>query len=330
MPWYRSARVAGSRKARHDTVRLEPRTKRLRIVFGDPLLRRGPHGMEPTERALHLREPVKAVLAEIQSIVSTRLFRPGNDAANLQALDERRHERRGVAFDRAQPAQDGAQYRLLVTTSGPREACVRILNDEVELAIGVFPYVPAEIMRRELYRECWCAWPTRTIRDCSAVAWTRRLSGLAQVTVAPNLDSGVQLDDISQPWGYAAGRRDGPPLHGTAWARPRNRPCRPYRRRLIACSGPRPIWSYFRSRRHFGYRSCLRANLASALRARCGSSMDARSHSKRSAASAACKGGTRLSSRRWPRRASWRSRPTHPAFPSRPPAASWARRFCAG
>ncbi len=36
-----------------------------------------------------------------------------------------------------------------------------------------------------------------------------------------------------------------------------------------------------------------------------------------------------INRRRWPRRASWRSRPARPAFPSRSPAASWARRPCA-
>src|SRR5471032_3215147 len=37
--------------------------KRLRIMFGDPLMRRGSRGMEPTERALSLQQPVKGVLA---------------------------------------------------------------------------------------------------------------------------------------------------------------------------------------------------------------------------------------------------------------------------
>src|SRR5664279_1838666 len=47
--------------------------KRLRIMFGDPLMRRGPRGMEPTERALSLQQPMKAILANIHSIISTKL-----------------------------------------------------------------------------------------------------------------------------------------------------------------------------------------------------------------------------------------------------------------
>jgi DNA-binding transcriptional LysR family regulator len=179
--------------------------KRLRVLFGDPLLRRGPRGMEPTERALSLREPVKAVLAEVQSIVSTRIiFDPAttrrtfklsmSDAMNVEALPLIVRSMRKVA-----PNID-----LLVTTSGPREACARVINDEVEMAIGVFPYVPAEIMRRELYRDVLVCvadksnpWLKRGRMDEQAYLAS------PHVTVAPNLDSGVQLDDIFAAMGFS-------------------------------------------------------------------------------------------------------------------------------
>src|SRR5450631_2711620 len=47
--------------------------KRLRAMFADPLMLRGPRGMEPTERALSLQQPVKDILANIQSVISTKL-----------------------------------------------------------------------------------------------------------------------------------------------------------------------------------------------------------------------------------------------------------------
>jgi len=178
--------------------------KRLRIVFSDPLLRRGPRGMEPTVRALHLREPVKAVLAEIQSIVSTRIvFDPAttrrtfklsmSDAMNVEALPLILRTLRRTA-----PNID-----LLVTTSGPREACTRILNDEVEMAIGVFPTVPPEIMRRELYRDVLVCVADKNNPGLKRGRMDEKAYLSApQVTVAPNLDSGVQLDDIFVAMGY--------------------------------------------------------------------------------------------------------------------------------
>lgn len=178
--------------------------KRLRIVFGDPLLRRGPRGMEPTERALSLREPVKAVLAEIHSIVSTRIvFDPVttqrtfklsmSDAMNVEALPPIVRNLRKAA-----PNID-----LLVTTSGPREACARILADEVELAIGVFPYVSPEIMRRELYRDVLvCVADKNNPRLKRGRMDEESYLASPHVTVAPNLDSGVQLDEIFAAMGF--------------------------------------------------------------------------------------------------------------------------------
>jgi len=43
---------------------------RLRALFGDELLTRGPEGMRPTPRAQALAEPVRATLSQIQALVS--------------------------------------------------------------------------------------------------------------------------------------------------------------------------------------------------------------------------------------------------------------------
>lgn len=43
---------------------------RLRELFGDELLTRGPHGMQPTPRALALVDPVRIALAQIETLVS--------------------------------------------------------------------------------------------------------------------------------------------------------------------------------------------------------------------------------------------------------------------
>lgn len=43
---------------------------RLRTLFGDELLTRGPDGMRPTPRALALVDPVRVALSQIQSLVS--------------------------------------------------------------------------------------------------------------------------------------------------------------------------------------------------------------------------------------------------------------------
>jgi DNA-binding transcriptional LysR family regulator len=172
--------------------------RRLRVTFGDPLLRRGPRGMEPTERALALRQPVKDVLGEIQSILTSktafdpttarRTFRLSmSDAMSVEALPLIVRRLRKLA-----PHID-----LLVTTCGPREACARIEADQVELAIGVYPHLPTGLLDRELYRDKLVC-----VADKNHPLLKRgRMDEEAylacpHVTVAPNLDSGIQLDDI--------------------------------------------------------------------------------------------------------------------------------------
>ena len=181
--------------------------KRLRAMFGDPLLSRGPRGMEPTERALSLVQPVKAILAEIHSIVSTRfVFDPAktkrtfklsmSDAMSVEALPLIVRRLRKCARN----------IDLLISSSGPRDACARVANDEIELAIGVFPHKPEEFRHRELYRDTLVCVADRKHPLLKHGRMDEK-SYLASphVTVAPNLDSGVQLDDIFAAMGL--GRR---------------------------------------------------------------------------------------------------------------------------
>ena len=42
---------------------------RLRQLFGDEILTRGPDGMRPTPRALALKEPVRGVLVQVQALI---------------------------------------------------------------------------------------------------------------------------------------------------------------------------------------------------------------------------------------------------------------------
>ena len=128
--------------------------KRLRYLFKDDLLARGPHGMQPTGRALSLHPAVQSVHAEIHSIVSTghafepaktaRIFRLSmSDAMSVEALPAitRRIRREAPNID------------LAISTSGPQESCRRIADDEIDLAIGIIPHVPQDLFSRELYRD---------------------------------------------------------------------------------------------------------------------------------------------------------------------------------
>jgi DNA-binding transcriptional LysR family regulator len=172
--------------------------KRLRYLFKDELLARGPHGMQPTGRALSLHPAVRSVLADIHSIVSTgQAFEPANtsrtfrlsmsDAMSVEVLPAiaRRIRREAPNID------------LAISTSGPQESCRRISDDEIDLAIGVFPHVPKELLSRELYRDTLiCVADKRNKRLKNGRMEYRAYLESPHVTVARNRDTGIQVDEI--------------------------------------------------------------------------------------------------------------------------------------
>ena len=63
--------------------------KRLRVMFGDPLMQRGPRGMEPTERALSLQQPMKEHSRQYSIGHQHKAdLRSRDDKTNFQAFNE--------------------------------------------------------------------------------------------------------------------------------------------------------------------------------------------------------------------------------------------------
>jgi DNA-binding transcriptional LysR family regulator len=179
--------------------------KRLRHLFKDDLLTRGPNGMQPTGRALSLHPGVQSVLAEVQSIVSTgtvfdpattsRTFRVSmSDAMSVEVLPMVvRHLRR-----------EAPNIDLVISTSGPQDSCRRLVDDEVDLAIGVFPHVPKDFGCGTLYRdELVCIADRRNRRLKNGRMELQAYLDSPHVTVARNRDSGIQVDEILDSMGIA-------------------------------------------------------------------------------------------------------------------------------
>ncbi|MDC7789872.1 LysR family transcriptional regulator [Rhodoplanes sp. TEM] len=172
--------------------------RRLRTMFADPLLTRGPHGMEPTDLALELVQPIRGVLSEVHSIMTTRVaFDPATTtrAFNLSMSDAMSIE---VLPEIVRRIRDSApKVDIVVTTAGPRSTCARIVDDEIDLAVGVFPDQPRDVRSCELYRDTLvCVADRRHPRLRRGRMDEASYLACPHVTVAPNLDSGVQIDDI--------------------------------------------------------------------------------------------------------------------------------------
>jgi DNA-binding transcriptional LysR family regulator len=177
--------------------------KRLRYLLDDEILARGSRGLQPTARAVFLHPLVKAVLGDVHSILSTtsafepastrRTFRLSmSDAMGVDALPSivRRIRREASGID------------LVVSTSGPQESCRRIADDELDLAIGVFPHVPKELLSRALYRDTLiCIADRRNPRLRNGRLDLKAYLESPHVTVARNRDTGMQIDEILEAMG---------------------------------------------------------------------------------------------------------------------------------
>jgi DNA-binding transcriptional LysR family regulator len=131
---------------------------RLRELFGDELLTRGAEGMRLTPRAVTLLEPVRTMLAQVETLVSrdqvfdpataVRTFRFGlSDSMEVLIMPTLLARMREVA--------PGIHLRL--TDFDASRLLDEIDADEMDLAIGYAPLLHGQIhhKRRKLFTETW-------------------------------------------------------------------------------------------------------------------------------------------------------------------------------
>jgi len=116
---------------------------RLRLLFDDPLLKRGPGGMEPTPKALTVAPAVSAALGQIRGLL-----------APVEAFVPERSDRRFVlgmsdyaAFTLAprllpELRRAAPKATLVIRHAGRAQAFAMVERGEVELIVGNFPHPP--------------------------------------------------------------------------------------------------------------------------------------------------------------------------------------------
>lgn len=131
--------------------------KRLRDILGDPLFIRRPHGLEPTRRAMELGPQVEALIALAGDLVSSG-----------QSFDPQKTRRQftlaapdfiasiigaslAATFQRDAPEATFVCRSLIVD-----DALEAVRRGEVDLAIGHFASIPAELDVRDLFEDQYC------------------------------------------------------------------------------------------------------------------------------------------------------------------------------
>jgi len=130
--------------------------KRLRLVFGDPLFLRRPHGLEPTARALALEPRITEALRLLgEALRAEEAFAPttANRIFRVAALDHAAAVLGAPLGVRL--AQAGPGLRLSIRALARREALVALEEGEVDLALGFFSNPPPSFRAEPLYEEAY-------------------------------------------------------------------------------------------------------------------------------------------------------------------------------
>lgn len=132
--------------------------KRLRELFKDPLMVRGPRGMELTPRALGLLEPVRNALNDVnQLLASGETFNPATAELTLHiAVSEY------VAFVLMPPLLQDLRVtapgiRLMVRDVDRQDPLSALQNGRVDVLAAFIPDPPADLLVRTLFRDSLCA-----------------------------------------------------------------------------------------------------------------------------------------------------------------------------
>ncbi|MDH0645417.1 LysR family transcriptional regulator [Pseudomonas sp. GD03858] len=172
----------------------------LREIFADPLLVRRGGRLQLSARAEALREPLQQALGQLDDLLGSPGFEPGK---------ARRSFRLAMSDYGARVVLPALMHLLrreapgidLVVSQGSREAMVgQLIDGEVDLALGVFPELPAEIAQQVLFEESFvcladrASLPARGGLDLDQ--WLARPHVL--VAVRPGIDNEIDQALASQ------------------------------------------------------------------------------------------------------------------------------------
>lgn len=142
----------------------------LRELFGDPLLVRRGGKLELTARARELAQPLDDVLKQLGALLAPPAF----DAAAAQRVFRllmSDYAARTILPDLMRRLRAEAPDIDLVVTQSTREMMqLQVLDGEVDLALGVFPSPPPELLAETLFTDTFaCAADASTLPTSGAL-----------------------------------------------------------------------------------------------------------------------------------------------------------------
>ncbi|WP_242152719.1 LysR family transcriptional regulator [Sphingomonas sp. BAUL-RG-20F-R05-02] len=195
----RNVTRAGKRTGRTQPA-MSAALARLRALFGDELFVRGPSGLQPTQRATELAEPLGRALAEIRRTLDfTQRFEP---ATSTQSFTLALSDHPAIVLlphltDRLRAVAPGVTLRINAYTH--RDNAVSLLDGgEADLTIGVPARQGAggRILTRPLFEDRFVCILRRDHPAASQPLDLAAFLGLSHLLVSPEGDRFGQVDAV--------------------------------------------------------------------------------------------------------------------------------------
>lgn len=186
--------------------------KKLRIIFGDPLLVRSGRGIAPTERARNLREPVMRVLDAMKSLSDERAFEPS--AQPLRFTVAANDLTRDLLFPGIMKGAARSEIELHLTFMPSGVPTTALLNDRrCDLIVTPLPPDGPDIIQVKLFEGEMVCYYDADIRDPPA-SWeefrndkhveVRFASGRNSFSVVSDVDGSALREPIVSVSNFSA------------------------------------------------------------------------------------------------------------------------------
>ena len=163
--------------------------RRLRHLFNDPLLVRGKGGMKPTQRALELESPVRAVLSEISALAGLGVeFDPASARRTFRLAMSDYNARVLLPALAKRIRAEAPAVNLVVFQGGRRDTAEALAQGTVDLVVTSLDAIPKGMRGQLLLRDRVVCMASRR-----AMAGKRSLT-LAEYLARPHLSISLQGD----------------------------------------------------------------------------------------------------------------------------------------
>ncbi|KYF55496.1 LysR family transcriptional regulator [Sorangium cellulosum] len=169
---------------------------RLRALIDDPVLVRTPRGMIPTPRAQELAGPIREALAQIEATVArSPRFDPATARRSFSVATVDYVEL--ILLPRlVQKLFADAPFVDLVARPYDSDLWGSMETGKVDLAIGMFPAVPAGFYRQRLLEEHYTCVVRRDHPVVRSKLTLKMYTSLPHALISPRGDGGGRVDEV--------------------------------------------------------------------------------------------------------------------------------------